>query len=195
MRKAAGPVFTVLIVILVAAVSILAFGLARESERYDRLYQDDFEEALQAAGFTGSNVLTVESGRGHDGSEYRVAVQLAADGESRAAYFRREAGQWTQPEGWAAQGQGSMIFDWSEWHTNGQSYYEYHTVYCAGNALGKIEIPNRMVPDYYTVNVQQQGAFYMLHFTAYGNDLPLLELSEILEYLVSAGSISDSVSE
>lgn len=47
--------------------------------------------------------------------------------------------------------------------------YETHKVYCGADAKGTIEILPEQIPDGFTVNIQQDGAYYLIHVICFGD--------------------------
>ena len=63
------------------------------------------------------------------------------------------------------------------------SVWEFHTVYAGDNALRKIELPPELIPENTTVNIQQNGSFYLIHAvstTEKADDVPFNGMWEIL---------------
>ncbi len=163
------------ILVLVAVIGVLFAFLGKEQQRHENtLVKDDFAQVLQEKGFTGEHVLVVDTLLEEDGREYRTVVQLATgDAEARIGGFVKEDGVWDYSHArWNIQiseENGSSYIFWTQSEGNDAFGTDsvWHFVYCANNALKKIEIPEDILPAHYTVEVLQQGEYYILHFYAY----------------------------
>lgn len=137
-----------------------------------------YQHALR--GVKTKNAILLDSGVDSNDLEYRVVLERKNDVGVRIAYQNKNAwGIWKDRNvedrtfaqvglvamGWANVA-GFKRFAVDDTHP---VEFETHIVYCGNNAVKQISIPPDMLPDNLTVNIQQCGSFYILHFITFGD--------------------------
>lgn len=154
------------IVIALVAVILAAIGL------------NSYVITLNAIGFEPKNTIMLHSWIEQDGTEYRIVAELI-HGEMPAVkkLNKSKLGFWTEAKDWVVVDSSSEFKTvWSR--AAGWRYYNFshdrtslwdnHMVYCGNNATREIFISSEQLPANTTVEVQQSGSAYILHFVTYG---------------------------
>ena len=133
-----------------------------------------------------------------NGQEYRVVADWASEDYDKLAYMVKGfAGFWKIVEisdEYDAE-TGLMSLEWSNlsgakrYSVGDANFLEYKVqeLYCGNNANKEIEIPLELLPEGVTVNINQGGSDYLIHFIKYGDseaiDLNCYELLKSLGYV------------
>lgn len=173
---------------LAIPVVLLILGIA---------YLNRWNIALSSLGFSPS-ASVVYAGVDANGNPYRVVIDTDSEKGGNLALLTENRFGWWEATQVSSQTDQNELARISWMGPAGFRYaedgkfdpdFEFHAVYCGNNAVGPVFPITEKLPPNVTVNVQQSGAFYLLHFVSFGPESPLNGLS-VKELLHAVGAIS-----
>lgn len=173
---------------LAVPVVLLILGIA---------YLNRWNIALYSIGFPPSASMIYE-GIDANGDNYRVVAYTNGEKGGNLALMTENRFGWWEATQVSSQTDQNELARISWMGPAGFRYaedgkfdpdFEFHAVYCGNNAVGPVFPITEKLPPNVTVNVQQSGAFYLLHFVSFGPESPLNGLS-VKELLHAVGAIS-----
>ena len=173
---------------LIIPVAVLLLGIA---------YLNRWSITLSSIGFS-SSASTVYEGFDANGDPCRVVVDTDSEERGHLALLTENRFGWWEAAQVSSQTDQNELARISWMSPAGVRYmedgkfdpdFEFHAVYCGNNAAGPVFPITEKLPSNVTVNVQQSGSFYLLHFISFGPESPLNGLS-VKELLRTVGAIS-----
>ena len=174
----AGAIFVIILIIVALAL----------------MYLNSYSIALMKNGFDSPRTSIIDIGIDDNGKEYRVIKSYDDQQNVKLAYLvKNKVGLWNMAivSDTPSIETGFVKIGWMRVASikrygisdDTPVEFEIHAVYCGNNATKLIEIEPEELPPNVTVNVQQAGKAYTLHFIAFGegDELSNIDVYQLLQ--------------
>jgi len=180
------------VIIIIAVVAFILTALTTA-------WAKNFYITLLIAGYNTSDVMIIDTNHDENNKEFKVIKTSSKDDSNVLAILTRNSfGIWniTQKQekidnktintiGWVNKGELKRF----SFKDGGTIENEWNIVYCGNNALKLIEFKPGQIPENVTVNIQQNGATYLIHIISFSSSEPLNNF-DVPFLLTENGSIS-----
>lgn len=173
------------VIIIIAIVVLLLSGITTA-------WANNFYITLLLKGYDTSKVQIVDASYNDDGKEFKVIRTSSKKDDTVLAILTKNIfGLWSITEkqennedssistiGWVKEGEMKRY----SFKDGGTIENEWNIIYSGNNATSLIALKPEQIPDNVTVNIQQNGKYYLIHVVTYSdsNTLSKFDVPKIL---------------